>query len=142
MEEDRNSSATVVLPDISETSGIPTANEEELEARGQGVRVTGGNVVTVPVSVPVLSGVASNGATFNVITQDSLQLQGTEFKPVLCVDNRFVPLRVLDLFVRRVQLGVELDVSRASNTLAGHDSRFCPIFNCFYFLCILINLIG
>jgi hypothetical protein len=91
MEEDRSSSATVVLPDISETSGIPTANEE-LEARGQGVRVAGGNLVTVPVTVPVLTSVSANGTTFNVIAQDPLQLQSTEYKPVLCVDNRFVSL--------------------------------------------------
>ncbi|CAB3360186.1 Hypothetical predicted protein [Cloeon dipterum] len=88
MEEDRNPSATVVLPDISETGGITTANDEELETRGQTVRVSAdGNVVTVPVL-----GVG-NGATFNVIAQDhthSLQLQGAEFKPVLCVDNSFL----------------------------------------------------
>ncbi|XP_059483701.1 deformed epidermal autoregulatory factor 1 [Neocloeon triangulifer] len=90
MEEDRNSSATVVLPDISETDdGIATANDEELESRGQSVRVsTGGNVVTVPVQLGV-----GNGTTFNVITQDSghgLQLQSGDFKPVLCVDNSFL----------------------------------------------------
>ncbi|XP_051160030.1 deformed epidermal autoregulatory factor 1 isoform X2 [Leptopilina boulardi] len=94
MEENQTSESVAVLPDMSEpltseseeTSALTTEHEAHPVAVTSVPGVTGVQGVGVPVSLPVGSiiGVAnaSNGATFNVITSDQLQM--------LCVDNSFI----------------------------------------------------
>ncbi|XP_063240445.1 deformed epidermal autoregulatory factor 1 isoform X2 [Bacillus rossius redtenbacheri] len=92
--EEEPTSETVVMTDITE----PLTNESEehgglASETHSSVNPVAVPVASVPVSLPVgsLIGVTSSGTTFNVITPEQLQLQGsTQFKPVLCVDNSFI----------------------------------------------------
>lgn len=86
MEENQTSESVAVLPDMSEpltseseeTSALTTEHEAHPVAVTSVPGVTSVQGVGVPVSLPVGSiiGVAnaSNGATFNVITSDQLQV--------------------------------------------------------------------
>uniref|UniRef100_A0A6M2DP44 Putative deformed epidermal autoregulatory factor 1 isoform x3 n=1 Tax=Xenopsylla cheopis TaxID=163159 RepID=A0A6M2DP44_XENCH len=97
--DDAQQSESLVLPDITEGDRITTAEHDTAEANNgdqtnnstnqQNARFTAhtdqGNVITVPVSLPVGSLIA--GTTFNVITPDQLH---PHFKPMLCSVDNFI----------------------------------------------------
>lgn len=87
--DDAQPSDGLVLPDITEATSeheSETTNNATDQSNNNNERFSDqGNVITVPVSLPVGSLIA--GTTFNVITPDQLH---SHFKPMLCSVDGFI----------------------------------------------------
>ncbi|GBP47010.1 Deformed epidermal autoregulatory factor 1 [Eumeta japonica] len=146
MAESRGSDNVVNIPDISEAEPLATSDHEEEQTDGgngntvlaNGVKNSrlstdsGGNVVTVPVSLPV------GTLAFNVITSDQLP----SFKPMICVDNGLITanpvgeeIKATHIVIQNpdspprtiVQSDASISATRTVNSLSWEETANMPV---------------